>query len=72
MPSSWIGKKEDPDSMIDAFGILDGWMYEKASLRIERPASLLLTGDQIYADDVAMPTLTPLRMSPRMFLAIGS
>ncbi len=49
------GDLEYPDSMKDAFGVFDDWMYEKRKLTYERPASLILTGDQIYADDAALP-----------------
>lgn len=39
----------------DAFGVFDKWMSKIAANAINRPASLILTGDQIYADDVAVP-----------------
>jgi len=39
----------------DAFRIFDAWMSKTANDAIKRPASLFLTGDQIYADDVAIP-----------------
>jgi murein DD-endopeptidase MepM/ murein hydrolase activator NlpD len=39
-----------PDSRDDAFGVLDDWMSEKASMQYERPPSNIQTGDQIYAD----------------------
>jgi len=49
------GYSDYPDSEKDAFGAFDEWMRRKASSVNERPASLILTGDQIYADDVALP-----------------
>jgi murein DD-endopeptidase MepM/ murein hydrolase activator NlpD len=45
----------EKDSFHDAFGIFDGWMAEKVLDPLQRPSSLFLTGDQIYADDVAIP-----------------
>lgn len=39
----------------DAFRVYDEWLAGKASAPLARPASLILTGDQIYADDVALP-----------------
>lgn len=38
----------------DAFGVFDEWLAKNASDALARPASLMLTGDQIYADDVAV------------------
>ena len=46
------GLSDYPDSYRDAFESLDAWMSEKASSNLERPPSLILTGDQIYADDI--------------------
>jgi hypothetical protein len=37
----------------DAFTIYDRWLERRASEVRERPSALILTGDQIYADDVA-------------------
>jgi hypothetical protein len=51
----FVNYKDNPDSLHDAFGVFDKWMSEKAINPIERPSSLFLTGDQIYADDVAIP-----------------
>jgi|GEM_PF-6488107 len=39
----------------DAFGVYDAALAKSASDAYARPASLILTGDQIYADDVAVP-----------------
>jgi hypothetical protein len=39
----------------DAFGVYDQALGKVASDALSRPASLILTGDQIYADDVATP-----------------
>lgn len=39
----------------DAFFYYDQWLASTASDGLNRPASLILTGDQIYADDVAIP-----------------
>lgn len=36
----------------DAFGVYDQLLAKNASSAFERPASMILTGDQIYADDV--------------------
>ncbi|WP_227370231.1 alkaline phosphatase family protein [Halomonas sp. M20] len=38
----------------------DAWLSERHDDAQERPALLLLTGDQIYADDVAGPMLTAI------------
>jgi peptidoglycan hydrolase-like protein with peptidoglycan-binding domain len=39
----------------DAFGVYDTALSKSAADAYARPASLILTGDQIYADDVAIP-----------------
>ncbi|HEY7621790.1 MAG TPA: hypothetical protein VH834_18585 [Solirubrobacteraceae bacterium] len=39
----------------DAFTVFDQWLAARAGDPSERPAALILTGDQIYADDVAFP-----------------
>jgi hypothetical protein len=39
----------------DAFLIFDRWLEQRAGDLSERPSALILTGDQIYADDVAFP-----------------
>jgi hypothetical protein len=39
----------------DAFTVFDQWFGARAGDPSERPSSLILTGDQIYADDVAFP-----------------
>ncbi len=39
----------------DAFGVYDTALSRSAADAYARPASLILTGDQIYADDVAIP-----------------
>ncbi|MEO7427594.1 MAG: hypothetical protein ABI036_20590 [Fibrobacteria bacterium] len=39
----------------DAFGVFDEWLAKEAPNAFTRPASLILTGDQIYADDIALP-----------------
>ena len=44
----------------DAFGVYDQWMVGQAKEADARPASLILTGDQIYADDVAIPLFEAL------------
>jgi hypothetical protein len=44
----------------DALGILDGLIVDSATNAYERPHQLLLTGDQIYADEVADVLLTML------------
>jgi hypothetical protein len=41
----------------DAFLIYDKWLSKNALDAFQRPASLILTGDQIYADDLAAPLL---------------
>lgn len=38
----------------------DSWLAERCTQPAERPALLLLTGDQIYADDVAGPMLSAI------------
>ena len=45
---------------LDALAIVDTLIEEKANLPVERPQQLLLTGDQIYADDVAPSLLVML------------
>ncbi|WP_251977812.1 alkaline phosphatase family protein [Salinicola avicenniae] len=42
-----------PDGLVRA----DRWLAERQAEATQRPAALLLTGDQIYADDVAGPML---------------
>jgi len=49
----------------DAFRIFDAWMSKTANDAIKRPASLFLTGDQIYADDVAIPLFEAVRSEER-------
>lgn len=39
----------------DASRVCDEWLAKTASDAFNRPNSLILTGDQIYADDVAVP-----------------
>jgi hypothetical protein len=39
----------------DASNKFDEWLAKTAGDAFKRPASLILTGDQIYADDVAVP-----------------
>jgi hypothetical protein len=39
----------------DAFGVFDRWLGARATDVAARPSALILTGDQIYADDVAFP-----------------
>jgi hypothetical protein len=39
----------------DAFPVFDEWMGRQAADVATRPSALILTGDQIYADDVALP-----------------
>ena len=45
----------------DAMGVYDQWMAGRATWNFQRPASLFLTGDQIYADDVAIPLFEAVR-----------
>lgn len=45
-----------PDALVRA----DSWLGERAEQPEQRPAWLLMTGDQIYADDVAGPTLVAI------------
>lgn len=45
----------------DAFAYFDEWLSKNVSDPIARPASLILTGDQIYADDVAVPLFEAVR-----------
>jgi len=42
----------------DAFLVYDDLLKKNAKDAFQRPASLILTGDQIYADDLAAPLLT--------------
>lgn len=44
----------------DGLARADAWLAERRSQAAERPALLLLTGDQIYADDVAGPMLSAI------------
>jgi hypothetical protein len=39
----------------DAFLVFDEWLASRAADIAARPSALILTGDQIYADDVAFP-----------------
>ncbi|AEY02908.1 hypothetical protein GU3_15785 [Oceanimonas sp. GK1] len=45
-----------PDGLVAA----DDWLSERHSQPAQRPAVLMLSGDQIYADDVAGPMLTAI------------
>ncbi|MGB7292648.1 MAG: hypothetical protein WBD99_10790 [Thermodesulfobacteriota bacterium] len=45
----------------DASRVFDEWMAKNAADAFKRPASLILTGDQIYADDVAVPLFQAVR-----------
>ncbi|WP_110649125.1 alkaline phosphatase D family protein [Salinicola peritrichatus] len=45
-----------PDGLVRA----DRWLRERHADASQRPAALLLTGDQIYADDVAGPMLAAI------------
>ncbi len=45
----------------DASRVFDEWMAKNVSDAFKRPASLILTGDQIYADDVAVPLFEAVR-----------
>jgi len=47
----------------DAFGVYDELLAKNVSAPLQRPASLFLTGDQIYADDLA----APLRINPKVY-----
>jgi len=44
----------------DAFVAYDRWLSQRINDVEERPSALLLTGDQIYADDVATPLFKSL------------
>src|SRR5262249_32537719 len=41
--------------------VFDEWMGTNASDAFKRPSSLIFTGDQIYADDVATPLFEAVR-----------
>ena len=45
----------------DAFGVYDELLAKNTSEPLQRPASLILTGDQIYADDVAFGLFDAVR-----------
>jgi GH25 family lysozyme M1 (1,4-beta-N-acetylmuramidase) len=45
----------------DASDVFDEWMAKTAPDAFKRPASMILTGDQIYADDVAVPLFKAVR-----------
>ncbi|MFZ5784294.1 MAG: hypothetical protein ACOY4R_29210 [Pseudomonadota bacterium] len=45
----------------DATHIYDEWLAARAHMNFARPASLFLTGDQIYADDVAIRLFESVR-----------
>ncbi|TFH85102.1 alkaline phosphatase family protein [Billgrantia azerbaijanica] len=47
---------DEPDGLVRA----DAWLAERRNTPEEWPAWLLMTGDQIYADDVAGPMLTAI------------
>lgn len=51
----------------DALATTDRWMASRATEPSTRPAALFLSGDQIYADDVAAPLLDHLmRLAPEL------
>jgi hypothetical protein len=45
----------------DAMRVYDEWLAGRARMNFTRPHSLFLTGDQIYADDVALELFEPVR-----------
>ncbi|WP_089689017.1 alkaline phosphatase D family protein [Billgrantia gudaonensis] len=47
---------DGPDGLVRA----DAWLAERRETPEERPAWLLMTGDQVYADDVAGPMLAAI------------
>lgn len=49
----------------DAFDALDKWLSDNISSTAKRPPSLILTGDQIYADDVAEQLFHSIRKLSR-------
>ena len=56
----------------DALALLDDLIKKDHQNPLKRPHQLLLTGDQIYADDVALPLLVTLRESAKDLLSWGS
>lgn len=52
----------------DAMTMLDGLIEASADNAIGRPHQLLLTGDQIYADDVAVPMLAMISDASRQLM----
>ncbi|MGO4997955.1 alkaline phosphatase D family protein [Oceanisphaera sp. W20_SRM_FM3] len=44
----------------DGLVVADAWLAQRHTDPLERPALLMLSGDQIYADDVAGPMLTAI------------
>ena len=49
----------------DAFPAFDQWLAARATNIDKRPSALILTGDQIYADDVAAPLFTAVQKLAR-------
>jgi hypothetical protein len=52
-PNGGANDKQDPKDPPDALGLLDALIEADVSNPLLRPHQLLLTGDQIYADEVA-------------------
>ena len=55
----------------DGLARADAWLDERRHNAAERPALLLLTGDQIYADDVAGPMLSAIHELIRRLGLVG-
>lgn len=61
-----IGVDEySPDTLEDAFLVFDEWLSREIQMNMKRPNSLILTGDQIYADDVAEPLFNAIHTVAR-------
>ncbi|TDX32895.1 PhoD-like phosphatase [Modicisalibacter xianhensis] len=55
----------------DGLARADAWLDERRTQAATRPALLLMTGDQIYADDVAGPMLTAIHALIRRLGLVG-
>jgi hypothetical protein len=61
-----------PDAGADALAVVDQVIANRFTSALQRPHHLILTGDQIYADDVSVALLSTLRATATDLLAWAS
>lgn len=65
-------RKPHGEGDLDALALLDGLIAESLNNPLLRPHQLMLTGDQIYADEVAAGLLTMVTDAARVLLGHGA